>query len=153
MGANDQKWMARAFQQAQNSFDQGGLPIGSVLVRHSTAGEDELIGEGHNQRVQQGDAIAHGEMDCIRNAGRQRTYRDTTIYTTLSPCMMCSGTIVQFRIPRVVIGENRNFGGNEEFLRSNGVEVVILDDERCTALMARFIRERPEVWNEDIGEV
>jgi creatinine deaminase len=152
LSADDQGWMAKALRQAQDSFDQGGLPIGSVLVRHHTTGEDELIGEGHNQRVQQGDPIAHGEMDCIRKAGRQRSYRDTTIYTTLSPCMMCSGTIVQFRIPRVVIGENRNFGGNEAFLRSNGVEVVILDDEACTALMARFIAERPDVWNEDIGE-
>jgi cytosine/creatinine deaminase len=149
---NDLKWMERALQQAQDSFDQGGLPIGSVLVRNHPSGEDELIGEGHNQRVQQGDPIARGEMDCIRNAGRQRTYRDTTIYTTLSPCMMCSGTIVQFRIPKVVIGENSNFGGNEEFLRGNGVEVVILDDAKCKALMARFIAERPEVWNEDIGE-
>jgi creatinine deaminase len=152
LGTNDLKWMEKALQQAQDSFDQGGLPIGSVLVRHHKTGEDELIGEGHNQRVQEGDPIAHGEMDCIRKAGRQKTYRDTTIYTTLSPCMMCSGTIVQFRIPKVVIGENRNFGGNEEFLRSNGVEVVILDDEKCTALMARFIAERPDVWNEDIGE-
>jgi creatinine deaminase len=152
MGTNDLKWMEKALQQAQDSYDQGGLPIGSVLVRHHPNGDDELIGEGHNQRVQQGDPIAHGEMDCIRKAGRQRTYRDTTIYTTLSPCMMCSGTIVQFRIPRVVIGENRNFGGNEEFLRSNGIEVVILDDANCTALMARFIAERPDVWNEDIGE-
>ena len=152
MGTNDLKWMEKALQQAQDSYDQGGLPIGSVLVRHHQNGDDELIGEGHNQRVQQGDPIAHGEMDCIRKAGRQRTYRDTTIYTTLSPCMMCSGTVVQFRIPRVVIGENRNFGGNEEFLRSNGIEVVILDDAKCTALMARFIAERPEVWNEDIGE-
>jgi cytosine/creatinine deaminase len=149
---NDLKWMERALAQAQDSFDQGGLPIGSVLVRHLKGGEDVLIGEGHNQRVQEGDPIAHGEMDCLRKAGRQRSYRDTTIYTTLSPCMMCSGTIVQFRIPRVVIGENRNFGGNEEFLRSNGVEVVILDDAKCTALMARFIAERPEIWNEDIGE-
>ena len=149
---NDLKWMERALAQAQDSFDQGGLPIGSVLVRHIKGGEDVLIGEGHNQRVQEGDPIAHGEMDCLRKAGRQRSYRDTTIYTTLSPCMMCSGTIVQFRIPRVVIGENRNFGGNEEFLRSNGVEVVILDDAKCTALMARFIAERPEIWNEDIGE-
>jgi cytosine deaminase len=144
--------MARALQQAQDSFDQGGLPIGSVLVRHLKNGEDVLIGEGHNQRVQEGDPIAHGEMDCLRKAGRQRSYRDTTIYTTLSPCMMCSGTIVQFRIPRVVIGENRNFGGNEDFLRGHSVEVVILDDEKCTALMARFIAERPDVWNEDIGE-
>jgi cytosine/creatinine deaminase len=152
LGTNDLKWMEKALQQAQDSFDQGGLPIGSVLVRNHPSGEDELIGEGHNQRVQQGDPIAHGEMDCIRKAGRQRTYRDTTIYTTLSPCMMCSGTIVQFRIPKVVIGENTNFGGNEEFLRGNGVEVVILDDAKCKALMARFIAERPEVWNEDIGE-
>lgn len=153
MGENDSKWMERAFAQAQKSFDDGGLPIGSVLVRHHASGEDELIGEGHNQRVQQGDPIAHGEMDCMRKAGRQRSYRDTTIYTTLSPCMMCAGTIVQFRIPRVVIGENRNFGGNEEFLRANGVEVVILDDPQCIALMARCIAERPELWNEDIGEV
>jgi cytosine deaminase len=152
LDTNDLKWMEKALQQAQDSFDQGGLPIGSVLVRHHRGGEDELIGEGHNQRVQQGDPIAHGEMDCIRKAGRQRTYRDTTIYTTLSPCMMCSGTIVQFRIPRVVIGENRNFGGNEAFLHGNGVEVIILDDEKCAALMARFIAERPTVWNEDIGE-
>lgn len=152
MATDDQKWMARALQQAQDSFDQGGLPIGSVLVRHLKNGEDVLIGEGHNQRVQEGDPIAHGEMDCLRNAGRQRSYRDTTIYTTLSPCMMCSGTIVQFRIPRVVIGENRNFGGNEDFLRGQGVEVLILNDEKCAALMARFIAERPEIWNEDIGE-
>lgn len=152
MSTDDQKWMRRAYAQAKDSYDQGGLPIGSVLVRHNKTGEDELIGEGHNQRVQEGDPIAHGEMDCLRKAGRQRSYRDTTIYTTLSPCMMCSGTIVQFRIPRVVIGENANFGGNEEFLRGNGVEVVILDDAECKTLMARFIAERPQVWNEDIGE-
>jgi creatinine deaminase len=149
---NDQKWMDRAFAQAQQSFDEGGLPIGSVLVRHQPSGDDELLGEGHNQRVQQGDPIAHGEMDCLRKAGRQRSYRGTTIYTTLSPCMMCTGTIVQFGIPRVVIGENRNFGGNEDFLRQKGVEVVILDDPRCIALMARCIAERPKLWNEDIGE-
>ena len=92
-------------------------------------------------------------MDCIRNAGRQRSYRDTVLYTTLSPCMMCAGTIVQFRIPRVVIGENRSFGGNEEFLRSRGVEVAILDDPKCKALMDEFIRRYPRIWNEDIGEV
>lgn len=152
MSVDDQKWMERAFRQAQDSYDHGGLPIGSVLVRHRGDGEDELLGEGHNQRVQDGDPIAHGEMDAIRRAGRQRSYRDTTIYTTLSPCMMCAGTIVQFRIPRVVVGENRNFGGNEQFLRQNGIEVVILDDVKCTELMGRFIRERPDVWNEDIGE-
>jgi cytosine deaminase len=152
LSVDDRKWMERAYAQAQDSYDHGGLPIGSVLVRHRGDGEDELLGEGHNQRVQDGDPIAHGEMDAIRRAGRQRSYRDTTIYTTLSPCMMCAGTIVQFRIPRVVVGENRNFGGNEEFLRQNGVEVVILDDAKCIELMGRFIRERPDVWNEDIGE-
>jgi cytosine/creatinine deaminase len=152
LSANDQKWMERAFLQAQKSYDEGGLPIGSVLVRHLKDGGEVLVGEGHNQRIQQGDAIAHGEMDAIRKAGRQRSYRDTTIYTTLSPCMMCSGTIVQFNIPRVVIGENANFGGNEEFLRQRGVEVIVLDDPKCTELMGRFIRERPDIWNEDIGE-
>jgi cytosine deaminase len=152
MSVNDRKWMERALQQAQLSYDSGGLPIGSVLVRHHPSGEDVLLGEGHNQRVQEGDPIAHGEMDCLRKAGRQRSYRDTTIYTTLSPCMMCTGTIVQFRIPRVVIGENVNFGGNEEFLRSKGIEVVILDDPKCKELMARLIAEKPELWNEDIGE-
>jgi creatinine deaminase len=152
LGQNDSKWMQRAFAQAQSSFDQGGLPIGSVLVRHHTSGEDQLIGEGHNQRVQQGDPIAHGEMDCMRKAGRQRSYRDTTIYTTLSPCMMCAGTIVQFAIPRVVVGEDRNFAGNVDFLRGRGVEVIVADDADCIALMARFIREKPELWHEDIME-
>jgi creatinine deaminase len=143
----DATFMEEAYLLAKKSFDEGGLPIGSVLVR---AGE--IIGAGHNQRVQQGDAIAHGEMDAIRKAGRQATYKDTVIYTTLSPGMMCAGTIVQFGIPRVVIGENANFGGNEEFLRQRGVEVVILNDPKCTALMERVIRERPGDWFEDIGE-
>jgi len=145
--SDDLTFMAQAYQLAKKSFDEGGLPIGSVLVR-----DGHVIGAGHNQRVQQGDPIAHGEMDCLRNAGRQRSYRDTTIYTSLSPCMMCSGTIVQFGIPRVVIGENKNFGGNEDFLRQRGVEVVILDDQDCIDLMARCIAERPETWNEDIAE-
>jgi cytosine deaminase len=147
MNQDDRKFMDRAYGLAKKSFDEGGLPIGSVLVRGG-----EIIGEGHNQRVQRGDPVAHGEMDCIRNAGRQRTYKDTVLYTSLSPCMMCSGTIVQFGIPRVVIGENKNFGGNEGFLRERSVEVDILDDARCTGLMERCIRERPEIWNEDIGE-
>jgi cytosine deaminase len=107
---------------------------------------------GRIQRVQQGDPIAHGEMDALRKAGRQKTYRDTTLYTSLSPCMMCSGTIIQFGIPRVVIGENTTFGGNEDFLRSKGVEVILADDPDCIALMTRFIAEKPELWNEDIAE-
>jgi cytosine deaminase len=113
---------------------------------------DELIARGRNQRVQNGDPIAHGEMDCLRNAGRQTSYRAMTLYTSLSPCMMCSGTILQFAIPRVIVGENVNFGGNEEFLRSRGVEVIVADDADCIDLMARFIREQPHLWAEDIAE-
>ncbi|ACS81220.1 nucleoside deaminase [Maridesulfovibrio salexigens] len=144
---SDMEFMEEAYKLAKKSFDQGGLPIGSVLVR-----DGKIIGSGHNQRVQKGDPIAHGEMDCIRNAGRQKTYKDTTIYTTLSPCMMCSGTIVQFGISRVVIGENRNFGGNEEFLESRGVQVDILDHPKCIELMERLKAEKPALWAEDIGE-
>ena len=142
----DRRYLARAYELAAQSFAEGGLPIGSVLARGET-----VLGEGHNRRVQTSDPIAHGEMAAIRNAGRQASYAGTTLYTTLSPCMMCAGTIVQFRIPRLVIGENRNFGGNEAFLAQHGVEIVIADDARCTDLMARLIREKPELWNEDIG--
>ncbi|WP_319778390.1 nucleoside deaminase [Maridesulfovibrio sp.] len=147
MSDMDMIFMEEAYKLAKKSFDEGGLPIGAVLVR-----DGEIIGSGHNQRVQKGDPIAHGEMDCIRNAGRQKTYRDLTIYTTLSPCMMCSGTIVQFGIPRVVIGENRNFGGNEEFLKSRGVQVTVLDHPKCIELMERLKAEKPALWAEDIGE-
>lgn len=144
--ADHRRYMDLAFAQAQRSYDQGGLPIGSVLVRGDT-----VIGQGHNRRIQSSDPIAHGEMDCIRSAGRQATYRDTILYTTLSPCMMCSGTIIQFKIPLVVIGENRNFGENEHLLRQRGVDVIVLDDARCIDLMRRFIRENRDVWAEDIG--
>jgi len=143
----DKKFLRIAYEEAKAGFDEGGCPIGAVLARG-----DELVSQGRNQRVQNGDPIAHGEMDALRKAGRQKTYRDTTLYTSLSPCMMCSGTIVQFAIPRVVIAENTNFGGNEEFLRSHGVEVIVADDEECIALMKRFIDEYPELWAEDIAE-
>ena len=143
----DESMLRRAFEQATIGFDEGGCPIGSVLA----LGE-EVLAVGRNRRVQNGDPIAHGEMDALRNAGRQRTYRDTTLYTSLSPCMMCSGTIVQFGIPRVVIGENTNFGGNEQFLKERGVEVMLANDPGCIALMERFIRENPELWAEDIAE-
>jgi cytosine/creatinine deaminase len=126
----ERSMMEHAIAEAEAGFSEGGLPIGSVLARG-----DILLGKGHNRRVQQGDPIAHGEMDCLRNAGRQRTYRDLTLFTTLSPCMMCAGTIVQFKIPRVIIGENRTFGGNEAFLAEHGVEVVILDEPRCISLI------------------
>ena len=144
---SDKQFLKIAYEQAESGCDSGGCPIGSVLAR---GGRE--VSRGHHQRAQQGDPIAHGEMDALRKAGRQKTYRDTVLYTTLSPCMMCSGTIVQFGIPRVVIGENKTFGGNEAFLRDHGVEVVIADDADCIALMERFIREKPDLWAEDIAE-
>lgn len=143
----DKKFLRLAYQEAKDGFDEGGCPIGSVLAEG-----DRLIAQGRNQRVQGGDPIAHGEMDCLRKAGRQKTYRNMTLYTSLSPCMMCSGTIVQFGIPRVVVGENTTFGGNEAFLRERGVEVIVADDQDCIDLMTRFITEKPELWAEDIAE-
>ena len=147
LAATDAKFLRLAYAEAKAGFDEGGCPIGSVLAEG-----DRLIARGRNQRVQQGDPIAHGEMDCLRKAGRQKSYRRMTLYTSLSPCMMCTGTIIQFGIPRVVIGEATNFAGNPEFLRARGIEVVIADDPDCIALMARFIRDKPQLWNEDIME-
>lgn len=143
----DRKFLRMAYEEAKAGYEEGGCPIGSVIAQG-----DQLISRGRNQRVQKGDPIAHGEMDALRKAGRQKTYRKMTLYTSLSPCMMCAGTIVQFGIPRVVIAENTTFGGNEAFLRSRGVEVIIADDPECIALMRRFIKEKPALWNEDIGE-
>lgn len=143
---DDTAFMHQAYEQARKSYDEGGLPIGAVMVEHG-----KVIAAGHNRRVQDGDPIAHGEMDCFRKAGRRPRYDRVTLYTTLSPCMMCAGTIVQFGVRRVVIGEEENFGGNADFLRSRGVEVVVLDSAECKALMARFIAERPELWDEDIA--
>jgi len=137
----------RCYALALMGYAEGGVPVGSLLARGG-----EIVAEGWNRRVQQGDPIAHGEMDCLRRAGRQRSYRDTILYTSLSPCLMCTGTIVQFGIPAVVILDNRNFGGNEDFLRANGVAVTVVDDRRAVELMARFIAEKPDLWNEDIGE-
>lgn len=142
----DLKFMAMAYDQAQKSYDEGGLPIGAVMVENG-----QVLAVGHNRRVQEGDPIAHGEMDCLRRAGRRGSYKAVTLYTTLSPCMMCAGTIVQFGIKRVVIGEKENFAGNIAFLESHGVEVAVLDDPRCIALMARLIKEKPQLWNEDIA--
>lgn len=143
------RFMALALAEAEAGMAEGGLPIGAVLVRGG-----EVVAGGHNQRVQQGDPIAHGEMDCLRKAGRQRSYRDTVLYTTLSPCMMCGGTIVQFGIPRVVIGEAESFEGNIPFLRERGVEVVLLDDAGCKDAMRRFLSRPGNValWHEDIAE-
>ena len=147
LSETDNKMLRIAYKEAKAGFDEGGCPIGSVLER---AGK--VVAQGRNQRVQKGDPIAHGEMDALRKAGRQSTYRDTTLYTSLSPCMMCSGTIVQFGIPRVVIGEAVNFGGNEDFLRARGVEVIVANDQDCIDLMDKFIKEKPELWAEDIAE-
>ena len=147
LSANDAKFLRMAYEEAEAGFKEGGCPIGSVLAEG-----ERLIARGRNQRVQQGDPIAHGEMDCLRKAGRLKSYRRMTLYTSLSPCMMCTGTILQFGIPRAVIGEDRNFAGNAAFLRQRGVEVIVADDPDCIALMARFIREKPELWQEDIME-
>lgn len=143
----DLTFMKEAEAEALKGLSEGGIPIGSILVR-----DGKIIGRGHNQRVQKGSAILHGEMDCLMNAGRQTGYRDTVIYSTLSPCMMCSGTIVQFKIPRVVVGEAVNFPGAPDFLRSHGIEVEILDQPDLIAMMSDFIRAKPELWNEDISE-
>jgi cytosine/creatinine deaminase len=141
-------FMTAAIEEAQAGLAEGGIPIGSVLVH---AGR--ILGRGHNRRVQRGSAILHGEMDALENAGRQpaHVYCASTIYTTLSPCAMCTGAILLYRIPRVVIGENRTFMGEEALLRSRGVELAVVQDDRCIALMHRFIREHPALWNEDIG--
>lgn len=134
--------------QGATSLSEGGVPIGSAL---DIGGR--LVASGHNQRVQEGDPIAHGEMSCLRRAGRQRSYRDAVLYTTLAPCAMCAGAVIQFGIPLVVAGEARTFPGELDLLRGRGVEVVLLDDPRCVELMERFQREYPAVWAEDIGEV
>jgi cytosine/creatinine deaminase len=143
----DQQFLDAAYEEAQQGLAEGGIPIGSVLVRNG-----EIIGRGHNRRVQKGDPILHGEMDAIQNAGRQKTYSDVTCYTTLSPCMMCTGTIIQFGIKRVVVAESKNFKGFQDVLALAGVDVVDRHEERCEHMMADFIAAHPELWNEDIGE-
>lgn len=137
-----------ALEEARTGFAAGGIPIGSVLVH-----EGQILGRGHNQRVQQGSVIHHGEMNCLENAGRQtaQVYQRCTIYTTLSPCPMCTGAILLYGIPHVVVGENVTFQGSEEYLRSHGVRVDILQDNECIALMRAFIKKNPALWNEDIG--
>jgi cytosine/creatinine deaminase len=143
------EFLRAALDEAEAGFAEGGIPIGSVLVHRG-----RILGRGHNRRVQKGSAILHGEMDALENAGRQpaRVYRECTIYTTLSPCAMCSGTILLYGIPRVIVGENRTFLGEEDLLRGRGVKVEVLQDARCQELMARFIAANPALWQEDIGE-
>lgn len=141
-------FLEAAIAEARQGFDEGGIPIGSVLVH-----QGRIIGRGHNRRVQRGSAVLHGEMDALENAGRlpASVYKQCVLYTTLSPCSMCSGAILLYRIPHVVVGENVTFQGEEELLRSRGVRVDVLQDERCIELMRRFIEARPTLWNEDIG--
>ena len=140
--------MRAAIDEAERGLAEGGIPIGSVLVHNG-----RIVGRGHNRRVQKGSVVLHGEMDALENAGRQpaHIYRECTIYTTLSPCAMCSGTILLYGIPRVVVGENRTFRGEEALLRSRGVVVDVLDDSRCQQLMKQFIDANPALWAEDIG--
>lgn len=142
-------FLAEALREAQQGLQEGGIPIGSVLVHNGT-----VIGRGHNRRVQKGSAILHGEMDALENAGRQpaKIYKNSVLYTTLSPCPMCSGTILLYGIPKVVIGENKTFMGEEELLKSRGVQVEVINDPACIEMMETFIANRPELWNEDIGE-
>ena len=139
--------MKLAIAEAKKGRDEGGIPIGSVLVRNG-----ELIATGHNKRVQEQNPILHGEMDCLNNAGRIGSYKNTTIYSTLMPCYMCAGTIVQFKIPKVIVGESKTFDGAREFMESHGVEVIDLNNSECIEMMETFIKENPELWNEDIGE-
>jgi cytosine deaminase len=141
-------YMLAALEEAQQGLTEGGIPIGSVLVD-----KGQILGRGHNRRVQKGSAILHAEMDALENAGRlsARVYREAVLYTTLSPCAMCSGAILLYGIPRVVIGENRTFMGEEELLRSRGVVVDVLQNEECIRMMSNFIVERPDLWKEDIG--
>jgi cytosine deaminase len=142
-------FMQAAFDEARAGLAEGGIPIGSVLVH-----QGKIIGRGHNRRVQKGSTTLHGEMDALENAGRQsaQVYRECVIYTTLSPCPMCSGAILLYGIPKVIIGENRTFMGDEVHLKSCGVELTVLDNADCIQLMNDFIAARPELWNEDIGE-
>jgi len=141
-------FLSAAIAEAELGLREGGIPIGSVIVHGGT-----IIGRGHNRRVQRGSATLHGEMDALENAGRRaaHVYRESVLYTTLSPCSMCSGAILLYGIPRIIVGENRTFMGEEELLRSRGVAVEVVDDETCVRLMRDFIAARPDLWNEDIG--
>ncbi len=143
-----QKFMEEAYKEAQISLQQGGIPIGAILVR-----DDEVIGRGHNKRIQHGSSILHAEVDCLENAGRLRgaDYKKCTIYTTLSPCNMCSGAIILYQIPQIVIGENENFKGPEQYIKDNGVELINLNLPTCKEILKNFIENNPELWNEDIG--
>ena len=139
--------MQLAIQEAKEGLAEGGIPIGAVLVK-----DGQLVAKGRNKRVQELNPILHGEMDCLNNAGRIGNYKNTVIYSTLMPCYMCAGTIVQFKIPKVIVGESKTFNGARYFMESHGVEVIDLNNAECIEMMENFISEKPELWNEDIGE-
>jgi creatinine deaminase len=142
-------FLRTAIEEAKKGLNEGGIPIGSVLVI-----DGKIAGKGHNRRVQKGSAILHAEMDCIENAGRLKAgdYQRSILYSTLSPCDMCSGTALLYKIPRIIVGENKTFQGPEEYLRTRGIEITVLDDQECIQMMADFIKAKPSLWNEDIGE-
>ncbi len=142
------EFMQMAIDQARKSKNEGGIPIGSVLIKSG-----QLVATGHNKRVQENNPILHGEMDCLNNAGRIGSFKDTVIYSTLMPCYMCAGTIVQFKIPKVIVGESETFSGAREFMEQHGVEVIDLNLQECKDMMKEFIDKRPDVWFEDIGEL
>ena len=142
------QFFEEAVNQAKIGLQEGGIPIGSVIVH-----DNKILGKGHNKRIQEGSVVLHGEMDALENAGRQKAavYKESVLYTTLSPCPMCSGTIILYGIPKVVVGENKTFLGEEDLLRSKGVEVIVLNDAGCIDMMTKFINDKPQLWNEDIG--
>ncbi|MCA9778537.1 MAG: nucleoside deaminase [Candidatus Eremiobacteraeota bacterium] len=142
------RFMEAAIEEARKGAREGGIPIGSVLVKG-----DKIVGRGHNKRVQELDPVLHAEIDCLRNSGRVGSYRDTILYSTLMPCFLCAGAAVQFKIPKVIVGESRTFPGTREFMESHGIEVVDLDLAECVEMMEKFIAENPVLWNEDIGEL
>lgn len=146
-GSNMDEFMHAAIAEAEAGAKEGGIPIGSVLVK-----DGKIVGRGHNRRVQDDDPMTHAEIACLRNAGRIGSYKDTVLYSTLMPCYMCAGTVVQFGIRKVVVGESSTFCGAREFMEQHGVEVVDIADERCIAMMQQFIRDNPKLWNEDIGK-
>lgn len=143
-----EEFMKAAIEEAQQGRKEGGIPIGSVLVR-----DGKIIGRGHNKRVQDGDPITHAEIDCLRNAGRVGDYKNTVLFSTLMPCYLCAGAVVQFNIKTVYVGENETFSGAKEFMESHGVKVINLNSEECKKMMATFIEENPKLWFEDIGEL
>ncbi len=144
----EDKFMTAAIDEAKTGLSEKGIPIGSVLVKNG-----EIVGRGHNKRVQDGDPITHAEIDCLRNAGRVGSYKGAVLYSTLMPCYLCAGAVVQFGIKKVIVGESRTFQGAKEFMQSHGVEVIDLDNAECVSIMEDFIEKNPTLWNEDIGEL